>query len=119
MEAIRLMHFFSRDDHGGYDPEWLKGEFLKAKLKIENKMGDYRIIIDAVGGHGADRTAKEGEGVNFYEWGNTSPDAIAKQFVEVLRTFSQVNSAKLVHWPDTETEVVDDLLNSKRVKGEF
>lgn len=83
-------------------------------------MGNFRIVIEAVGGHGVDRTPKEGEDINFYKEGNTSPDAIAKQFVEVLRTYNpSIQSAKLIHWPDTESEVTDDLLNSKREKGNF
>ncbi len=83
-------------------------------------MGNYRIIINGVGGHGVDREPKEGESVNFYKEGNTSPDAIAKQFVEILRFYNPtVDSAVLIHWPESEGEVTDDLLNSKRLKGNF
>jgi hypothetical protein len=83
-------------------------------------MGTFKIEITAVGGHGVDREPKEGESVNFYKEGNTAPDAIAKQFTEVLRTYGiNVESAKLIHWPGSESEVTDDLLNSKREKGNF
>lgn len=83
-------------------------------------MGSFRIVINAVGGHGVDRTPKEGESVNFYKEGNTSPDAFAKQIVEVMRYHGiQIDSAVLIHWPESESEVTDDLLNSKRQKGNF
>lgn len=94
-------------------------------------MGDFRIIIDAVGGHGQDREKKDGEKVNFgtysAEGNNQSPEAIAEHFVkELQRNGVNVNSAKVVHWPsdnyggpekngrDPEKEIVDDLLTGIR-----
>jgi len=119
MEAIRLMRFFSRNDHGGYDPEFLRKELLKAKLKIENKMGTFKIEITAVGGHGVDREVKDGEIVNFFKEGNQTPDAIAK-FMELnLRNSGcMIDSATITHWPGQESQVVDDLITGKR-SGNF
>ncbi|HLN56104.1 MAG TPA: hypothetical protein VK207_08930 [Bacteroidales bacterium] len=82
-------------------------------------MGTFKIEITAVGGHGQDRSKKEGEKVNFYEGGNTSPDALAKTFVENLRGWgNDVQEAKITHWPGEPGEVVDDLKTCER-KGNF
>lgn len=82
-------------------------------------MGNFKIEISAVGGHGQDRSKKEGEIVNFYADGNTTPDAIAKTLVETLRVFNiNVEVAEIIHWPGEEGEVIDDLLTGER-KGNF
>lgn len=82
-------------------------------------MGQFKIEITAVGGHGADRDAKDGEKVNFYKEGSTSPDAIAKTIVEVMKHHGcNVESATLIHWPGSTSEVQDDLLSGVR-KGNF
>jgi hypothetical protein len=82
-------------------------------------MGNFRIVINAVGGHGVDREVKEGEVVNHFAEGLQTPDAMAKLFV----TFLQANgispdSAELIHWPGEDSEVIDDLISSVR-KGNF
>lgn len=60
-------------------------------------MGNFRIVIDAVGGHGQDREKKDGEVVDF---GNDTPEAIAKKAVEELKAKgTNVLSAKVYHWP--------------------
>lgn len=82
-------------------------------------MGTFKIEITAVGGHGQDRRKKDGEVVNFYDEGSISPDALAKTFVEMLKAHgTNVQEAKIVHWPETPTEVSDDLLTGIR-KGNF
>jgi hypothetical protein len=90
-------------------------------------MGDFRIIIDAVGGHGQDRKKKDGETVNFAEGGASAPEVIAKALVSaLLGSGCSVQSAKVIHWPadnypesrDAEKQIVDDLLTGKR-KGNF
>lgn len=82
-------------------------------------MGNYRIIIDAVGGHGVDRTKKDGEIVNHYAEGLNTPDAKAKQMVDFLNhNGGGLISAKLIHWPGETGEVTDDLLTSIRT-GNF
>lgn len=82
-------------------------------------MGNFRIVINAVGGHGQDRDKKEGEIVNFYQGGSSTPDALAKTMVEMLKAHgSSVDNAEIIHWPGEESEVIDDLLAGER-KGNF
>lgn len=99
-------------------------------------MGNFRIVIDAVGGHGQDREKKDGEVVDFTGGrtdGNT-PEAIAQRAVaEIKAAGTNVLSAKVYHWPaDTVYEgepvapvdgngkpcITDDLVTGVR-KGQF
>lgn len=82
-------------------------------------MGNFRIVIEAVGGHGVDRTKKDGEKVDFNADGEFSPDALAQRFVKEMRRFgNSVDTAIITHWPETESEVKDDLITGIR-KGNF
>lgn len=101
-------------------------------------MGNFRIVIDAVGGHGQDRDRKDGETVDFTHnagyHNNDTPEAIAKRAVEELKAKgTNILSAKVYHWPsDTVYQgdpvapvdgngkecITDDLLTSVR-KGQF
>lgn len=82
-------------------------------------MGNFRIVIDAVGGHGVDREVKDGETVNHFAEGMQTPDALAKQMVNYLKANGiEPDSAKLIHWPEQTDEVTDDLLTGVR-KGNF
>lgn len=79
-------------------------------------MGNYRVIINAVGGHGQDREKGHGEQVDF---GENTPEAIVKDAVEKLRARGEsVTEATVHHWPGSTTEVVDNLLTGKRT-GSF
>lgn len=80
-------------------------------------MGNFKIEIEAVGGHGYAREVKEGEPIRFDSSSN-DPDNITKVFVDQLRGNNNVLSAKLVHWPDT-TPIVDNLLTGYREFGDF
>lgn len=88
-------------------------------------MGSYRIVIDAVGGHGCDRTATEGEALHPVAPQHLSscPDCMARDFVARLKAAGQFGntpaSATLTHWPGDTGQVVDDLLNGTRLKGQF
>lgn len=63
-------------------------------------MGNFRIVIDAVGGHGQDRSKKDGEVVDFNIDSVDSPEAIAQRAVTELREKgTNVLSAKVYHWP--------------------
>lgn len=119
-----------------------KGEeefYFVDNLYICNIMGDFRIIIDAVGSHGQDRDKKDGEKVDFTHGGNgypgnaLNPEAIAQTFVAALRGAGvNVTGAKVVHWPadnypktegdpngrEAGAEVVDDLITGVR-KNQF
>lgn len=51
MEAIRLMRFFSRDDHGGFDPEFLRDQFKRATAninKMTNKMTSTKVKCECI-----------------------------------------------------------------------
>lgn len=63
-------------------------------------MGDFRIIIDCVGGHGQDRSKKDGEVVDFNTDGQGSPEALAVELIEKLKQSGcSVDAARIVHWP--------------------
>jgi len=82
-------------------------------------MGNFKIEIEAVGGHGHDRNATSGGPVNFGPPDTNNPDGLAKAFVDDLENRGiNVVEAKLTHWPDT-TPIVDDLKNSTRVARSF
>lgn len=83
------------------------------------KMGNFRVQIDAVGGHGCERQIKSGE--KTYGCGRlTCPDCLARFFVKAFQLIlgCSVNAATITHWPGEKCEVVDDLLTGER-KGNF
>lgn len=73
-------------------------------------MGQFKIEITAVGGHGCKREPKEGERV--YGCRRIDcPDCAFADFVERLRRNGagpQIQSATFTHWPDTPEQVVDE-----------
>jgi hypothetical protein len=81
-------------------------------------MGMFRVSVQAVGGHGCQRDLKDGQEVAGCGQ-PTCPDCIARGFVDELkRTGTSVEKATLTHWPDTPSQVVDDLLTKVR-SGSF
>lgn len=89
-------------------------------------MGDFRIVIDTVGGHGQDRDNEGGSPVNF---GENTPEAYFKKCVEEAISKGIISSdtkAKVIHWPtdnypesrNPEKQIVDDLLTGERT-GSF
>lgn len=85
-------------------------------------MGNFKIEIEAVGGHGDFREVKQGESLPAYDdhpgGPSGGPDHLARDFVGTLKKSNNVLSAKLVHWPDT-TPIVDNLLTGVREHGDF
>lgn len=81
-------------------------------------MGNFRIEIEAVGGHGVLRHIKQGEIIPYGDAHPNEPDVLAVRFVHEFKKSNNVLSAKLVHWPDT-TPIVDDLLTGIREHGDF
>ena len=80
-------------------------------------MGQFKIEIVAVGGHGCQREIKDGGEV--YGCGQLNcPDCRAREFVADMRRRYNVESASLTHWPGTQSQVVDDLVTRKRT-GSF
>lgn len=81
-------------------------------------MGTFLVQVKATGGHGCQREKKDGEAVLGCDLPHC-PDCITREFVRRLkRTGAQVSEATLTHWPDTPTQVMDDLLTGIR-KGSF
>lgn len=61
-------------------------------------MGDFRITVEGVGGHGCGREAKAGEKVK--RCGTPScPDCVAIEMVEKLKQGNNITSAVIAHWP--------------------
>lgn len=91
-------------------------------------MGQFRIEIVAVGGHGCERKARVGDRVYGCRRMDC-PDCMFAEFVERLRrngAGSILDSATFTHWPGQPNEVVDTLcLNDRghaevtRSKGDF
>ncbi len=89
-------------------------------------MGDFRIVVEAVGGHGCGREAKDGEKVT--RCGRRGcPDCEAVRFVDELKRSNSVHSARIEHWPvpgaagcgrTEQPGPVDDLLAGTRA-GSF
>lgn len=84
-------------------------------------MGQFKIEIIAVGGHGCDRAAKPGDLLKRHSAPeNHDPDCLAMELVEKLQQAGyDVKEAKLVHWPGTEDRVIDDLKARTRSDGNF
>jgi hypothetical protein len=81
-------------------------------------MGDFRIEVNAVGGHGCQREIPDGAIVNGCGRPNC-PDCIARRFVRSLKeSGADVKSAALTHWPGSPEQVKDDLLSGIRT-GSF
>lgn len=77
-------------------------------------MGQYRIEIVALGGHGCQRELGDGETVKGCG-GAFCPDCRAKAFVRSLEEMGQhVVTAELTHWPGEPCEVRDDMLTEVR-----
>jgi len=77
-------------------------------------MGDFRVEVNATGGHGCQRELKDGATVT--PCGSPGcPDCIAREFVKKLRDSGQsVKDALLIHWPNSDPVIVDNLLTGKR-----
>jgi len=92
-------------------------------------MGDFRIVVEAVGGHGCQRDVKDGGTVKANCGQESCPDCAARAFVEEFKKHNSVSSATLTHWPTSDLpnrrrtpptgeNIVDDLLSLKR-SGSF
>ena len=81
-------------------------------------MGQFRIEVTAVGGHGCQREIKDGGTVPGCGQPGC-PDCAARQFVARLKAEgNNVEKAELIHWPGQKDEVKDDLLTGIR-SGSF
>jgi hypothetical protein len=80
-------------------------------------MGDFKIEVNAVGGHGCQREL--GHGSEVKGCGRTGcPDCLAREFVAKLKASgNSVSSAVLIHWPGQKEQVTDNLLTGIRNHG--
>lgn len=81
-------------------------------------MGNFKIEIEAVGGHGVLRDIKQGEAIPYDKAHASEPDVLAKRFVEEFAKTNSIVSAKLTHWPDS-TPIIDNLQTGVREHGDF
>jgi hypothetical protein len=82
-------------------------------------MGEFRIVIDAIGGHGDARERGDGETLDFEAYHERSLDRVAYEAVKALKARgASVTSATLTHWPGSAGEVTDDVLTQTRT-GSF
>lgn len=81
-------------------------------------MGDYRIEINATGGHGCQREL--GNKALVAGCGQPScPDCLAREFVQRLKDQgSSLKDALLIHWPNSTGTVLDNLITKER-SGSF
>jgi hypothetical protein len=81
-------------------------------------MGDFRLEVNATGGHGCQREVKTGQEVT--GCGRTDcPDCLAREFVAKLRAAgNSIKDALLIHWPNGTGTVVDNLVSKQR-SGNF
>lgn len=86
-------------------------------------MGDFRIVINASGGHGCERKAKAGDRLHARCGRFDCPDCMAYDFTQQLKQRGMLSgqsaSSTFIHWPETPTEVVDNMLTNTREKGGF
>lgn len=82
-------------------------------------MGNFRITIEAVGGHGCQREKGDGEELGFCEYPGCV-DCTARRFVHDFSGKAHVDSAKLEHWPNQDPPgPVDDLKPGGKRSGSF
>lgn len=81
-------------------------------------MGNFRIEVNAVGGHGCQRELKDGSEVKGCGQPGC-PDCLAREFVAKLKAQgNNVMDALLIHWPNGTPTIVDNLITGKRT-GSF
>jgi hypothetical protein len=81
-------------------------------------VGNFKIEIEGIGGHGCQREVKDGGEVYGCQRMDC-PDCLARALVSALRSKTYtVLAARFVHWPGEACEVMDDLLTGVR-KGSF
>lgn len=81
-------------------------------------MGDFRIEVNATGGHGCQR--EKGNKSKIEPCGQPGcPDCIAREFVAKLKASgTMVRDALLIHWPNSGPVIVDNLNDGTRY-GDF
>ena len=83
-------------------------------------MGQFRIVITGYAPDGCDRVATPGAKL-FSRCGKFQcPDCRTLDFVLQMRQQGhKLSEAKFIHAPDTDREVVDDMMENVRTSGQF
>lgn len=87
-------------------------------------MGSYRIVIEAVGGHGEQREVEDGGTLDLNALPSQAPESAAREAVlRLQQSGATVSKATIEHWPadltgNDDGGPVDDLLTGKRT-GSF
>src|SRR5690606_8209271 len=68
-------------------------------------MGDFRVTLEATGGHGCNRTAKEGDQIT--GCGRMDcPDCVTAEYFAKMKKFCSTAKATFHHWPADMTDHV-------------
>jgi len=81
-------------------------------------MGRFLVVIDGTGNHGCMREVKDGEVVIGCDRPGCVDCTIRETVRRLKRQGATLTVAALRHWPETDSEVQDDLLTGKRA-GNF
>jgi hypothetical protein len=83
-------------------------------------VGQFRLEISAIGAHGCERKAHQGDKL-YNRCGKFGcADCMAYDFVQMLRVRGfTIEGARFVHFPGASQEVIDDLLVNERKRGAF
>jgi len=89
---------------------------MLALLCKETIMGQFRIEISAVAGHGCSRTENDGDSIKHSGCQRMNcPDCLARSLVQTFQRLGFHDlKATFTHWPDTDAQVVDDLVAGVR-----
>lgn len=83
-------------------------------------MGQFKLEIVGTGGHGCERKAQPGERLYARCGKFGCPDCMSYDFVQQLKQKGfGLTEGTFTHWPETTTQVVDDLLKNERRSGQF
>ncbi len=74
-------------------------------------MGDFRMTIEGVGGHGCDRNAKQGQQLTSACGKMDCPDCAFAEFVAKMKRIGTVYKATMHHWP---ADMTDHVLDAKK-----
>lgn len=80
--------------------------------------GVFRVVIEASGPHGCEREMPDGSEVFGCGRRNCADCIVREAITELHRRGSIVSKAELVHYPDTPSQVTDDLITRRR-SGSF
>ncbi len=69
-------------------------------------MGNYRVVLEASGGHGCQRNSEAGQPIYGCK-SQSCPDCVVQEFVEKMMKLNPVSKAELIHWPEEPCQITD------------